>query len=64
MTLDLRLAPRGRSRLAAAALALAGFAICVTLYSMLLLRSHAVAAGPGFAAFAAGLALAGLAVLT
>ncbi|MFJ5487304.1 hypothetical protein ACIKTA_06585 [Hansschlegelia beijingensis] len=39
MTLDLRLAPRGRSRLAAAALGLASFAICVTLYSMLLLRT-------------------------
>ena len=64
MTLDLRLAPRGRSRLAGAALALAGFAICVTLYSMLLLRSHAVAAEPGFAAFASGLAIAGFAVLT
>ena len=63
MTLDLRLAPRGRSRLAGAALTLAGFSICVTLYATLLLRSHAVAAAPGFAAFVSGLALAALAIL-
>lgn len=63
MTIGFRLPPRGRSRIAGAALALAWFAALVTALSALLLRTHAVDAAAGFAAFAAGLCLAALAAL-
>lgn len=63
MTLDLRLPPRGRSRLAGLALALAWFSILVTGCSVVLLRTHAVEAAAGFSVFLAGLTLAALAAL-
>ncbi|MFC7051616.1 DUF1499 domain-containing protein [Hansschlegelia quercus] len=63
MSAPFALRPRGRSRLAGAALALAWFSILVTLYALVLLRLHAVEAFSGFAAFLSGLALAALAAL-
>lgn len=63
MMLDMRLAPRKPSRLAGAALGLAGFAALVTLYAVILTRTRAVDAAAGFSVFLSGLALAGLAVL-
>ena len=63
MTLfDARLPERKRSILAGAALKTAAFAALVTAYSALLIRTRAVEASAGFAAFLAGLALAALAL--
>lgn len=63
MTLNLRLGPKQRSRLAGFALGLAAFAALVTLYALVLTRTRAVDAASGFAAFLSGLVLAVLAIL-
>lgn len=62
MTLRLQPEQPKRSFVALAALNLAFFAILVTVYSVVLLRTHSVQAVPGFGAFLSGLAIAAVAV--
>lgn len=63
MTFDLREPPRRRSRLAGLALALAWFAVVVTLYAFALLRLRLVEPFAALAGFASGLGIAALAIL-